>query len=93
MRTFIVTATDFHSVLRVRPFVPFRVVTSDGTSYEIRHPELVMVAVSSAVIGYPTPGEPMTMARYDIVSMFHIVRLEPMPEAATGAGSAGNGSA
>ena len=91
MRAFIVTASDFHSVLRVRPFVPFRVVTSDGTTYEVRHPELVMVSVSSAVIGYPTPGEPMTMARYDIVSMFHIIRLEPMPVAATG--PAGNGAA
>ena len=61
-------------------------MTSDGTSYEIRHPELVMVAVGSAVIGYPTRGSPMTMARYDIVSMLHIVRLEPMPVVATGGG-------
>ena len=87
------TADDFHSVLRVRPFVPFRVVTSDGTSYEIRHPELVMVGLGSTVIGYPTPSNPMTVARYDIVSMFHIIRLEPMPTAATGPTSAGNGSA
>ena len=87
------TASDFHTVLRIRPFVPFRVVTSEGTTYEIRHPELVMVAASSAVIGYPTPGEPMTVSRYDIVSMLHIVRLEPMPAVATGSGSAGNGAA
>ena len=45
MRTLIVTASDFHTVLRIRPFVPFRVVTSDGTTYDVRHPELVMVAV------------------------------------------------
>ena len=86
------TADDLHSVLRVRPFVPFRVVTSDDTTYEIRHPELVMVALGSTVIGYPTPGNPMTMARYDIVSMFHIVRLEPMPPVATGPTTAGNGT-
>jgi hypothetical protein len=93
VRIFIVTANDIQTVLQVHPFVPFRLVTSDGTSYEIRHPELVLVSVSSAVVGYPTPNDPKTAARYDIVSMFHIVRLEPMPAGATGPSAAGNGSA
>ncbi|MFO0925972.1 MAG: hypothetical protein U0736_02910 [Gemmataceae bacterium] len=68
---------DFHTLLRARPFVPFRVVTTDGTTYEVRHPEMVLVAHASAVIGYPDPRDPGTAQRYDIVSMRHIVRLEP----------------
>mgnify|MGYP005861022687 CR=1 FL=1 len=56
---------------------PFRVVTSDGTTYEIRHPELVIVSLASAVIGYPDPGNPAIASHYDIVSMRYIVRLEP----------------
>lgn len=68
---------DFNTLLRARPFVPFRVVTTDGTVYEVRHPELVLVAHASAVIGYPDPHEPEVAQRYDIVSMRHIVRLEP----------------
>ena len=85
------TATDLNSVVRAIPFVPFRVVTSDGTTYEVRHPDLVLVAVSSVVIGVPTPTDTETAARYHIVSMFHIVRLEPMPVAVSG--PAGNGAA
>lgn len=68
---------DFQTLLRMRPFVPFRVVTSDGTTYEVRHPELCMVGFPSVIIGYPDPREPGAYARYDIVSMRHIVRLEP----------------
>ena len=30
--------------LRQRPFVPFRLHVSDGSLYEIRHPDLVWVA-------------------------------------------------
>ena len=85
MRAFIVTASDFQSVLRIRPFVPFRVVTSDGTAYDIRLPELVLVAPASVVIGYPSPGDPRTAARFDIVSMSCIARLESLSEAGNGA--------
>jgi hypothetical protein len=48
---------DILALLRARPFRAFRIVTSDGTVYDVNHPE---------------PYE-----RYDIVSMRHIVRLEP----------------
>ena len=60
--------------------VPFRIVTTDGTTYDVRHPELVMVAMGSAVVGYPDATEPAVAARYDTVSMRHIIRLEPMPQ-------------
>ncbi len=67
---------DLHARLRARPFEPFRIVTTDGTTYEVRHPDLVLVGLSSAIIGYPAPGDPATYDRYDIVSMCHIIRLE-----------------
>jgi hypothetical protein len=71
---------DLHTLLRAQPFVPFRIVTSDGTTYEVRHPELVMVGLASTIIGYPSPGQPWAYERYDIVSTRHIVRLEPDPQ-------------
>jgi hypothetical protein len=77
-----VAPADFHTLLRQRPFVPFRVVTSDGTVYTVAHPEFVVVALASAVIGYPAPGDPHTAARYNIVSLRHVVRLEPGAEPA-----------
>jgi hypothetical protein len=76
---------DFYPLLRARPFVPFRVVTSDGTTYEVRHPELCMVGFPSVIIGYPDPRLPHAYERWDVVSMRHIVRLEPgvVPPAST----------
>jgi hypothetical protein len=69
---------DLVAVLNRRPFVPFRVVTSDSTVYEVRHPELVVLSLASAVIGYPEQNQPRVASRYDIVSIRHIIRLEPM---------------
>jgi hypothetical protein len=43
-----------HEDLKVRiehrPFVPFRIVLTEGTSYEVRHPELFMLGRRAAVI-------------------------------------------
>jgi hypothetical protein len=68
------------TLLRAKPFIPFRVVTSEGTTYEVRHPDLVMVGVAVAVIGYPDSRVQGAFERFDIVSMRHIVRLEPDPQ-------------
>ena len=74
------TPADLVAVLNRRPFIPFRVVTTDSTVYEVRHPELVILSLASAVIGYPDPNQPRVASRYDIVSIRHIIRLEPMEE-------------
>ena len=73
-------ASELLSLVRARPFVPFRIVTSDGTTYEVRHPELVMVGIATAVVGYPDPKQPGGYERFDIVYIRHIVRLEPQAQ-------------
>lgn len=74
---------DIRNQVQRRPFLPFRVVTSNGTIYEVRHPDLVMIGLASVVIGYPSAQDPHSYERMDIVSLRHIVRLEPEPEAVT----------
>jgi hypothetical protein len=74
------STTDVLTMLRRRPFVPFRVVTTDGTIHEVRHPELAMAGLSSVIIGYPAPGQPEAFERWDVVSLRHIIRLEPQGE-------------
>ncbi len=79
------TSADVQILLRRRPFVPFRVVTTDGTLYEVRHPDLVMVGLGSVIIGYPASGHSGVYERADVVSLRHVIRLEPEGEpAATG---------
>jgi hypothetical protein len=73
---------DFHALLGARPFVPFRIVTPEGLTYEVHHPELCMVGLTSVVVGYPSQDDPATYNRYDIVSPGHIYRLEPLPQPA-----------
>jgi hypothetical protein len=79
------SANDFFNPTRARPFVPFRIVTSDGTVYEVRHPDMVFVGMSSVLVGYPSEQPPHAYSRYDVVSMRRVVRLEPAETAqATG---------
>ena len=81
---------ELHAMLQARPFIPFRVITPDGTVYEIHHPELCVVGQASLVIGYPSPGNPAIFDRYDIVSLRHGSRLEPIPpQAAEGSTQTG----
>jgi hypothetical protein len=47
---------EVRNVLRQQPFEPFRLVMTDGTGYEIRHPDLLWVGRSTAMVGLT--GEP-----------------------------------
>jgi hypothetical protein len=84
------SANDFFAWTRRRPFVPFRVVSSDGTVYEVPHPDLIMVGLSSVVIGYPSEEQPHAYSRIDVMSLRHVVRLEPEEEHEASESAAGS---
>jgi hypothetical protein len=69
---------DIREKLDHRPFVPFRIVLSDGTIYEIRHPELLLLGKRSAVIGLASNPVDREYDRYITVALLHITRLEPL---------------
>ncbi len=69
---------ELQAELRKRPFVPFRMYLSDGTVYEIRHPELVMAGMTTANIGFATDPNQTYYNSYTVVSLLHVVRLEPV---------------
>lgn len=75
---------DLWERLRRRPFEPFRIYLTDGTVYEVRHPELVMVGRRSAVIGVAQSGDgPPFYDRTTTVALVHIVRLEALEAPST----------
>ena len=76
------TRSDLLKRIKQRPFFPFRLVLTEGTSYEVRHPEQIMVARDSAVIGLPSQPEQDFFETTVLVDLFHVVRLEPMPAGA-----------
>lgn len=67
---------DLLLMLRAQPFIPFRIYLDDGTVYEIRHPELVLLSVASAIIAFPDPERPGLNRSWEIVALRHMVRLE-----------------
>jgi hypothetical protein len=59
------------------PFQPFRVCLSDGATYDVRQPEMILVTRREVVIAQPKPGE--TMARHvTYCDPLHIARIEPI---------------
>ena len=71
------TPESIREHLRREPFVPFRVYLSDGSSHEVRHPELVFVMRREVVIALPRPGE--EFARHAVYcDPMHITRIEPI---------------
>src|SRR5713101_243017 len=72
-------------LIQKRPFTPFRIYLTDGTMYEIRHPELVMPGKRAVIVGLPAdPAEPL-FVRSVIVALLHVVRLEPLDTPTAGA--------
>ena len=59
------------------PFQPFRVFLSDGATYVVRHPEMILVTRREVVIALPKSGE--AIARQVVYcDPLHITRLEPV---------------
>ena len=78
---------DLLQFIRQRPFIPFRLVTTDGTGYEIRHPEMLMPGRRLAIVGLPNDPAVPAFDRTVAVSLLHVQRLEPL----YGAASPGDG--
>jgi hypothetical protein len=67
-------ADDFVQLLRSRPFQPFRIHSSDGQTYDIRHPDQLIVLRSRIVVGV---GSGNGVAEHlEHLSLLHVVRVE-----------------
>lgn len=74
---------DIYRHVHKRPFQAFRMTLTDGRVYEVRHPEMVMVGLSSVIIGFPADenGDPVFERAVD-VSLLHIMQIEPLASSA-----------
>ncbi len=70
---------DLWERLHRQPFEPFRIHLTEGTTYEVRHPELILVGRRSVVVGISNVEQrPPLYDRYTTLALVHIVRLEPL---------------
>jgi hypothetical protein len=72
---------DLESELNKDPFQPFRIVTTTGKSYHITEKDrpLLLVGKRTVIIGLRVPETDPYFDRYEVISLLHIVRLEPIP--------------
>jgi hypothetical protein len=73
------TREELHLAARRQPFKPFRVHLTTGATYDVRHPDLIMVGQRSAIIGLAK--EPHATV-YDLamqVDLLHVVGIEELP--------------
>jgi hypothetical protein len=47
--------SDFYPLMRAKPFVPFRIVRSNGTIYSIDTPRMILPLVDGVVLFMPHP--------------------------------------
>ena len=76
------TPNQIRERVHVQPFTPFRVVTSSGESYEVHHPELIMVGHREVTIGSPSSHSPAIYDRMNRVALMHVTALEDLPRPA-----------
>ena len=70
---------DVLQLLRKRPFEPFRIHLSDGSSFEIRHPELAIVERTKVIVGVPGPKGPEgPVERSVFCALLRITRAEAL---------------
>lgn len=70
---------DIIGLLRAYPFEPFRIYVSDGASFDVRHPEMVIVERSKVLVGVPgKKGLKAPVEKTVNVALVHITRTEPI---------------
>jgi hypothetical protein len=72
-------AEEFSQLLRTRPFVPLRIHLTDGKTYEIYHPDLVLVLHQCLDIGVGADPATGVVDAVDHCSLLHVVRVEELP--------------
>ena len=76
---------DLLTFTRKKPFEPFRLVVSDGTTYDIRHPEFCMVLQTSVIVGVPpSPAAGGVPETAEWIDARHIVKVVPLAQSVAG---------
>ena len=73
------TADDIHARVHQRPFVPMRIITSGGQTYDIYHPDLVMVGRRSITVGTASSENPLHYDQTTRIAVLHVTDLEDLP--------------
>ena len=72
---------ELRRLLKQRPFKPFRVLVSDGRTFDVHYPEMNQLARSFIKIGIPAADLPRPICDHlEFVPLAQIVRVEPLAD-------------
>ena len=74
------TVQTFRELLTQRPFEPFRLVMSNGRTYDVRHPEMGWLTRTSILVGIDQTDDGVP-AEFKICSLPHVTAVEPLSSA------------
>jgi hypothetical protein len=67
---------DVQRRLQQRPFQPFVMYLTDGSQYEVRHPELILLGRRSLILGLNSEPDQTVYERAVDIDLLHVVRME-----------------
>jgi hypothetical protein len=69
---------ELRGLLREQPFQPFRIMMTDGTHHDIRHPDLLWVGARTAYVGLTgDPGQTF-FERSVRIGLLHVTQAIPI---------------
>ena len=75
----IITPKDMRDRLHEQPFAPLRILTTTGNTYDIYHPELVMVGDHFLMVGMPSAKGPGIASQITRVALIHVCEVQDLP--------------
>jgi hypothetical protein len=85
-------ASDLQEELKRQPFRPFRLYLTDGTAFDVAHPELAVVSHSAVRLRLP-PALGLGLERDALIDLLHIMWLEVLNVPGPTPPGGGNGPA
>lgn len=75
-----INANDIRERIARKPFSPFRIRTSSGESYDVTHPDLIIVMKRLLVVGTPASNGDPDEERAHVLSVMHVTALETLSQ-------------
>ena len=73
------TGETIQERMRERPFIPVRIVTTTGQTYDISHPDLVWVGEQYLMIGTASAKNPSLFNQVTRLAILHVTELQDLP--------------
>ena len=73
------TAALIRDRVRDQPFVPLRIVTSSGQTFDVYHPDLIWIGRNELYVGMPSPDDPTLHYGTMRIAIMHVTALEELP--------------